>query len=342
MKRLFALAAGAAFTAVLAISPAAAQDKPERQKVHIGVGGQAALYYLPLAITERLGYFKEQGLEVSISDFQGGSKSMQALVGGSVDVVAGAYEHTVTIQPKGQNIQAFVAMGRYPGFAFGIGKAKAASYKSPKDLKGMKIGVTAPGSGTQTFAEHLLKKEGLKASDVAFVGVGAGPGAAAAIRSGQIDAISNIDPVMTQLETSGDVVIVSDVRTTKGTMEVFGSAMPAATLYTTKDFIEKNPKTVQAMASAVVKALAWLQTATPQQVAETVPPQYLGGDKALYMASFSKVREGISPDGRFPQDAVENTLKMLRATSNEMANASVRLEDTYTNRFVDSARRGKP
>lgn len=336
MKRLIVTA----LCAFVATAPSWAQDaRPERAKVHIGVGGKAALYYLPLTITERLGYFKEQGLEVEISDFQGGSKSMQALVGGSVDVVAGAYEHTITIQSKGQDVVAFVAMGRYPGYAFGIAKARAASYKSPKDLKGMKIGVTAPGSGTQTFAEYLLKKDGLKASDVAFIGVGASTAAAAALRAGQIDAISNIDPVMTLLEASGDVVIISDVRTTKGTMEAFGTAMPAATLYTTKSFADKNPRTVQALANAVVKALKWLQTATPEQVAETVPATYLGNDRGLYLQSFGKIREGLSPDGAFPRDGIENTLKMLRAASTEAATANVRLDDTYTNRFAEQAQR---
>ena len=329
----------AVMVTLAAALPATAQSKPELQKVHIGVGGKAALYYLPLTITEQLGYFREEGLEVEISDFQGGSKSMQALVGGSVDVVAGAYEHTITIQPKGQNIQAFVAQGRYPGFAFGIAKARAGNYHSPKDLKGMKIGVTAPGSGTQTFAEYLLQKDGLDKSEVSFIGVGSSAGAVAAIRRGQIDAISNIDPLMTILETGGDVVIVADTRTTKGTLEIFGTPMPAGTLYATREFITKNPRTVQALTNAMVRALLWLQKATPQQVAQAVPAPYLQDNRDLYLTAFAKVREGISPDGLFPKEGVENTLKMLRAFNPETAKAQIRLDDTYTNRFVEQALR---
>ena len=315
------------------------QEKPELSKVRIGVGGKAALYYLPLSITERLGYFKDEGLEVEINDFQGGSKSMQALVGGSVDVASGAYEHTISIQPKGQTIQAFVAQGRYPGFALGIGKARATAYKSPKDLKGMKIGVTAPGSGTQTFVEYLLNKDGLKGSDVSFVGVGAAAAGAAAVRTGRIDAISNIDPLMTELESTGDVVIVVDTRTTAGTLGVFGSPMPAATLYTSKEFIAKNPRTVQALTNAMVRALLWIRKATPAQIANTVPAQYQLNNPSLYLTSFAKVREGISPDGLFPREGVENTLKMLQAFDAGIRSASIRLEDTYTNRFVEQALR---
>ena len=316
-----------------------AQERPELSKVRIGVGGKASLYYLPLSITERLGYFKDEGLDVEISDFQGGSRSMQALVGGSVDVASGAYEHTISIQPKGQTIQAFVAQGRYPGFALGIGKARAAAYKSPKDLKGMKIGVTAPGSGTQTFVEYLLNKDGLKGSDVSFVGVGAAAGGAAAVRSGKIDAISNIDPLMTELESTGAVVIVVDTRTTAGTLAVFGSPMPAATLYTSKEFIAKNPRTVQALTNAMVRALLWIRKATPAQIANTVPAQYQLNNPSLYLTSFAKVREGISPDGLFPREGVENTLKMLQAFDPAIRSASIRLEDTYTNRFVEQALR---
>ncbi len=316
-----------------------AQGKPELSKVKLGVGGKPSLYYLPLSITERLGYFKEEGLEVEIIDLQGGSKTMQALVGGSIDVASGAYEHTITIQAKGQNVQAFVAQGRYPGFALGVAKARAAGYKSAKDLKGMKIGVTAPGSGTQTFVEYLLNKEGLKGSDVAFIGVGSGATGAAAMRTGKIDAMSNIDPLMTELESTGDVVIMVDTRTTAGTLAVFGSPMPAATLYTSKEFIAKNPRTVQALTNAMVRALLWIQKATPAQIADAVPPAYLLNNKDLYLASFAKVREGISPDGLFPKEGTENTLKMLKEFDVATKAATIRLEDTYTNRFVEQALR---
>ena len=304
-----------------------AQGKPELSKVKLGVGGKPSLYYLPLSITERLGYFKEEGLEVEIIDLQGGSKTMQALVGGSIDIASGAYEHTITIQAKGQNVQAFVAQGRYPGFALGVAKAKAGGYKSAKDLKGMKIGVTAPGSGTQTFVEYLLNKEGLKGSDVAFIGVGSGATGAAAMRTGKIDAISNIDPLMTELESTGDVVIMVDTRTTAGT------------LYTSKEFIAKNPRTVQALTNAMVRALLWIQKATPAQIADTVPPAYLLNNKDLYLSAFAKVREGISPDGLFPKEGVENTLKVLKEFDASTKAATVRLEDTYTNRFVEQALR---
>lgn len=70
---------------------------PEKPRLTIAVGGKSALYNLPLTIAERKGYFKEAGLQVNIADFAGGGKASQALIGGSADVVSGAYEHTIRL-----------------------------------------------------------------------------------------------------------------------------------------------------------------------------------------------------------------------------------------------------
>src|SRR2546423_14327434 len=107
----------------------AAQAKIEKRDVHIAVGGKVALYYLPLTITERLGYFKEEGLNVRISDFPGGTRSLEAVVGGSADVVAGAHEHTINMQARKQHFQAFVLSGAAPQNSGGIAVSRAARYK---------------------------------------------------------------------------------------------------------------------------------------------------------------------------------------------------------------------
>jgi len=142
-------AAAAALTAGIApnanAQPAGA---PEKAKVILGVGGKPLLYYLPLTIAERKGFFKEQGLEVEINDLAGGARSLQSLVGGSVDVVTGAYEHTIRMQAKGQDIRAVIELGRFPAIVIAVKKDKAGQIKSAADFKGAKIGVTAPGSST--------------------------------------------------------------------------------------------------------------------------------------------------------------------------------------------------
>ena len=189
---------------------------PEKKKLTIAVGGKSLFYYLPLTIAERNGYFKDEGLEVEIPDFAGGAKALQAMVGGSADMVSGAFEHTINMQAKKQPIRAVVLQANYSSIVLVMPKDKAAKYKSGKDLKGLKIGVTAPGSSTNMFVNNLLAKDGLKPNEVSIVGVGAASGAVAAMEKGEIDAVSNLDPVITQLESTGKFVAVADSRTEKG------------------------------------------------------------------------------------------------------------------------------
>ena len=336
-RRLFASAAALAVASVAAPS-LRAQVKLEKSRVAIAVGGKPAFYYLPLTIAEQLGYFKAEGVDVEISDFAGGARALQSLVGGSADVVSGAYEHTINMQSKNQFIQAFVLQGRAPQIALGVSTKAIPNYKGLADLKGKKIGISAPGSSTNMVANLVLSRGGIKSSDVSFVGVGTSAGALAALRSGQVDAMSNTDPVMTMLEQKGDVKIISDTRTLKGTLDVFGGPMPAACFYTYTEFIQKNPNTCQALANAIVHALKWLQTAGPSDIIKTVPEGYLLGDRALYLASFNKVREAISLDGILPEEGTRTALKALASFDPAIKPERIDLAKTYTNDF---ARRAK-
>jgi NitT/TauT family transport system substrate-binding protein len=310
---------------------------PEKSKVSIAVGGKNLFYYLPLTIAEQLGYFKDEGLQVEISDFAGGAKALQALVGGSADVVSGAFEHTINMQAKGQYITAFVLQGRAPQIVFGVSNKTMPNYKSIADLKGKKIGVTAPGSSTNMMVNYVLAKAGLKPTDVSFIGVGTSAGALAALRAGQIDAISNLDPLVTMLQQKNEIKVVADTRTLKDTESVFGGPMPAATLYASESFIKRNPHTVQALTNAMVRALHWLQKAGPSELIKVVPETYLLGDRALYIDAFVHVREAISPDGIMPDAGPQTALKMLQAFEPELAGKNIDITRTYTNEFAKKA-----
>ena len=314
-----------------------AQGKPEKSKLTIAVGGKNLFYYLPLNIAEQLGYFKDEGLQVEIPDFAGGAKALQALVGGSADVVSGAYEHTINMQAKNQPIMSVVLQGRAPQIVLAVSTKTMPGYKSIADLKGKKIGVTAPGSSTAMMASYVLAKAGLKASDVSFIGVGASSGAIAAVKSGQVDAIANLDPVITMLQRDNLIKVVADTRTLKDTQAVYGGPMPAACLYTPVKFVQDNPGTTQALANAMVRALRWLQKAGPSDIVKTVPDSYLLGDRALYLAAWERVREAISPDGLMPEAGPATALRMLQTFEDSLKGKPIDLGKTYTNNFARKA-----
>ena len=337
-RRDFLTASAAATLACPFLQARAAGTALEKTEIRLSVGGKPLFYYLPLTIAERLGLFKAEGLNVEISDFGGGAKSLQALMGGSADVTIGSYEHCIQMQAKGQEIVSVIELGRFPGIALGIVKAKAAAYKGPKDLKGMKIGVTAPGSSTNFMVNYLLTSNGLQPEDCAFIGIGSGPGAVAAVKRGEIDAIAHLDPVLTQLENDGDIVIVEDTRTRQGSISVYGGECPAAVLYVPAAFPAANPNTTRALVRALHKSLVWLQSATPEQVADSVPPEFLGGGRDLYLAAFRHSREAISVDGMISADGPGNVLKVLAAFDPAVKGAKIDLARTYTNTFVEGLR----
>ncbi|MDL4455000.1 ABC transporter substrate-binding protein [Klebsiella michiganensis] len=254
----------------------------EKPRLTIAVaGGKSILYNLPLTIAEQKGYFKEAGLQVDIADFAGGGKALQALIGGSADVVSGSYEHTITLQNKNQYITAFIMTGQAPQIVVAVSRKTMPGYHQISDLKGKRIGISAPGSSTNMVANVVLARAGLKPGDVSFIGVGTTAGAVDALRSGRIDAIANTEPVISLLEKSNDIIIVADTRTKTGTEFVFGGPMPAGSLYAKESFLKSNPATVQALTSAMLKALLWLNTASPEEVAAVVPENYLLGSGPL-------------------------------------------------------------
>lgn len=326
--------AAASLIALPAFVRAQALEEP---KLTLAVGGKNLLYYLPLTIAEQLGYFKAEGLDVSIVDFAGGSQALRAVVGGSADVVSGAFEHTVNMQVKGQRLRAFVLQGRAPQIVLGVNPKTMPNFKSVADLKGKKIGVTAPGSSTNVMTNFVLAKAGLKPADVSIIGVGATQGAVAAMRSGQIDAISNLDPVITLLQRSGDLKIVSDTRIVAEAEQVFGGPMPAACLYAPQPFIDKHPLTVQALANAIVRADKWIQAAGPTEIIKAVPEAFLLGDRAVYIDAFLAAKGALSPDGLIPEKGPETARRALASIDPEVAKAQVDLAAVYTNEFAKKA-----
>jgi len=326
--------AGLAGLLALALPFAGAQAQT---KVTLGVGGKPVLYYLPLTIAERKGFFKEEGLDVQIQDFAGGARALQALVGGSVDVVTGAYEHTIRMQAKGQDVRAVTELGRFPGITVGVKKELAGEIKSPADFKGRKIGVTAPGSSTAITAQYAMVKAGLRPSDAAFIGIGGGAGAVAAMQKGEIDVISHLDPVIAKLEEDGLIKVLIDTRTEQGTKDLFGASNPAAVVYLKRDFIAANPNTTQRLVNAHMKALKWIASASPEAVADSVPSEYHLGDKPLYLKAVKNSLPTYSRDGISPRAGQESVLDMLRKLDPELANAKIDLAATFSERFVKQA-----
>ena len=320
----------------LALMSGAAQAQ---SKVTIAVGGAACLCYLPTVLAEQLGEYKKAGLQVELVDFKGGLQSLTAVIGGSADVVSGYFDHCVNLAAKNQALEAFVVYDRYPGLALVVGPKQTATIKSVKDLKDKRVGVSAPGSSTDFFLKYLLAKNGMDPAGTSVVGIGLAATAVAAMEHGKVNAAVMLDPAATLMQNKfkENFRLLSDTRTAKDTLDVFGGEYPGGALYTRADWIAKNEVATQKMTNAIVATLKWIHSHTPEEIMAKMPEDLVGADKALYLAALKNTIPMYSETGKMDPKGAQAVLAVFSQSVPEIAKANIDLSKTYTNRFVDRA-----
>jgi NitT/TauT family transport system substrate-binding protein len=320
---------------VLSAGVAAAQTK-----ITVAVGGGACLCYLPTVLAKQLGEFDKAGLAVELVDLKGGADALKAVLGGSADVVSGYFDHCVNLAAKKQELQAFVVYDRYPGLVLVVSPSHNAEIKSIKDLAGKKVGVSAPGSSTDFFLKYLLKKNGLDPASASVIGVGLGATAVAAMEQGQIDAAVMLDPSVTVLQgTHADLKILSDTRTQKDTLSTFGGEYPGGALYSTVAWVNSHEKEVQGMTNAIVNTLAWIHSHSPEEIMAQMPPEIVGKNKELYLAALKNTIPMYSETGKMDPKGADAVLAVFSEGSPEVAKANVDVSKTFTNKFVERAKK---
>ena len=333
MRHILGRIAIAFVALVAATSLATAQSKP---KVSIAVGGAGCLCYLPTVLEQQLGEYEKAGVTVEMINFKGGSQALTAVLGGSADIVSGYFDHCVNLAAKNQALQSIVVYDRYPGFALVV--APKGGINSVKDLAGKNVGVSAPGSSTHFFLNYMLRKAGVDPASVGVIGVGLDSTAVAAMEQGKVDAAIMLDPAITLLQGKfKDLKILSDTRTQKDTLEVFGGEYPGGALYTRAEWVAKNEGTAQALATAIVATLKWIHSHTPEEVMAKMPEDLVGPDKGLYLAALKNTLAMYSTTGKMDPKGAEAVLAVFAQSVPEIAKANIDLSKTYTNRFVDQA-----
>lgn len=314
------------------------------ENLSIAVGGANIVAYLPLTIANELGYFKEAGVEVTINDVQSGTKMAEALVGGSADIGFGSYEHVLHLRPKGLDVVCIMLINHTYGAVIGLTKEHAATYKSPADLKGYRMGVIAPGSALDVALQLFITKAGLTHEDVVSVGVGAGAGAIAAMKSGRLDGISHADPVISRLIQDGDIVPIVDTRTEAGIKYLYNGLFAGSAVLSKESVTKGHAQAVQAFMTQIIRAFRFMKAAPIDQVMALVPPAYYGPDKDIYQRTLTNNRrtEGVlTEDGATDEASARTTLRDLATFDPQLKGKEAKFDlgASYDNRFVEAANR---
>lgn len=318
---------------------ASGDDASGRPQVTIMVGGIDKVIYLPAMLTERLGYFDDEGVDVKLLTEPSGASAENVLVAGKVEGVVGFYDHTITLQAQGKCIESVVQLAKVPGEAEVVSTAAASSISGPEDFSGAKLGVTSPGSSTDYLTQYLATKQGVDTSDYTTVTAGAGSTFLAALSNGGIDAGMTTDPTIATVVDKGLGKVLIDMRTEEGTKQALGGLYPAASMYMDCSYVEDNPETVQKLVDAFVRTMQWIHTHTPAEIAAEMPSDYNGGDPQLYEQSIKDSSPMFTADGRMPEGGPETVLDVLGTFSDVVKEKrdDIDLAKTYTTRFVDGA-----
>ncbi len=308
-------------------------------KIHLSimVGGLSKQIYLPNMLTKRLGYFDQQGLDVTLIDEASGQSAEDQVLAGQVEAGSGSYNHTIELQAAGKNIESVIQLDIAPGEAEMVSTKEAGQIQSVKDLKGKNLGVTELGSGTQTLTIALLHQVGIAQDQVHFVPVGAGDTFIAAIKQGRIDAGMTTEPTISRLIASGLAKPLVDLRTPQSTQAALGGSYPFICVFMKNDYVASHKDAVQKLVNAYVKTLQWIHTHTAEQIADMMPADYYAGNKALYVTALQNQLSIFSPDGNMPDGGPQSVLNIEQQTNTTVQGKQIDLSTTFTNEFTGKA-----
>ena len=306
-------------------------------KVTIIIGGYEKQIYLPAKLTESLGYFKAEGLDVELLNEASGVDAENEMLAGAVHGVVGFYDHCVDLQSKGKFVQSVVQFSQAPG-EVELVSSKHPEIKSMADLRGKSLGVTGLGSSTNFLSQYLMVKSGVALGEFSTIPVGAGTTFIMAMQQDKIQAGMTTEPTISRMLKTGEARILVDMRTVEKTKAALGGTYPAASLYMSSDWVAKNKPTVQKLANAFVKTLKFINTHSAAEIADKMPKDFYAGDKDGYIKALADGKAMFTPDGVMPAGGPETVLAVLSAFSKNVKGKTIDLSKTFTTEFVKNAK----
>ncbi len=319
----------------LACTPSHAGSDP----IRIVVAGIEKQIYLPAALADRLGYFREQGLDVQLLSDTSGVNAEDELLTGAVQGVVGFYDHTIDLQAKGKFVQSVVQFSHAPGEAEIVSARVSDVVRGPADFRGRTLGVTGLGSSTHLLSQYLAVTQGVKPADVNFIAVGSGAGFVAAMRQGRIDAGMTTEPTVSGLLQSGDARLLVDLRTPQAAETVLGGVYPGACLYVTTRWANAHRAEVQRLVNALVKALRFIDSHSAVEIEGQIPADFSRGDPALYIAALRDGKSMFIRDGAMPPSGPATVLRVMKVVNRSLRTKPIDLNRTYTTEFTSAVPR---
>jgi len=320
---------------VAALASAAAAAAPQvAPQVRVAVSSDA-ITLLPVQLAQTLGYYREEGLDVSLTEIRSLTKTLDALQDGSTDVALGT---TAPIQmaAEGRSIQGFLVIYSRINTILVVSPAAAADIHRIADLKGHRVGVSNLGSGSQLFLNYLLGTQGLQGADVSAVAIGVGPPALDAIEQGQVDAAIVVGgAINVLLRSHPGLTVLVDTRTAKGSRQIFGSASyPGSLLIAEESWLKANPDTARRFVRAVKHGMRWMATHSAEEIRASMREEQRMPDVEADLQTIRDFQQMLSPDGAIRQGSPELMYKVLSTSLENVRASRIDFARAYTNEYL--------
>ena len=234
-------------------SASSSATAPALTTVSVGDFPTSALT-LPFAIAQAEGYFTDAGLNVQPVMATSGPVLASELIGGTTQI---AVEVPPNAFPAMQQGESMLAMPPYGRIDLAIVTPDGSGVTSLKSLAGKKIGVTAVGAFTETFAKYVLQLNGINPGSVTFVAVGALATQLPALSNHAIDATVLSSDAIAAVTAKG-IKLDTLAGSLSGGAGQLGSVGLQSFWATTPGYKSSHPAVVQGFCTAMTKATSFL------------------------------------------------------------------------------------
>ena len=335
--RARAIQALSAFAAATASAVPLRSGAEELTTVRVGIVNSVT--DVVFAIGDKVGYFREDGIKIEFVTFKSAADMVAPLAAGQLDVGGGSPSAGLyNAFSRGIDIRMVADKGTDPpGYGFGpfvvrTELIKNGRYKTLKDIKGMTIAVSQPGSGSFSALNHLVKKAGLQYGDVKPVSLGY-PDQVVALQNGSIDGAVIIEPNATEAVKSGAGTRILDSDQFYVNQQV-ACVIYGSTILKAHDLGTRFMHAYIRAARYYNDALAHGRFAGPRanDVIAILTETTAIKDASVYRAI---VPNGLDPNGRLNVASMREDEEFFRSLG--LIQGTVRVEDVIDESYVNDA-----
>jgi NitT/TauT family transport system substrate-binding protein len=321
-----------ALCALSGVSPISAAQAP---RVVIAVDGIAEPRNLPVLVAERLGYFVDEGLIVTLVDSPASPSPGELMKDGRADGAVAYFHHTFMSQSDDHLVtQAVVAMGVAPGFKLLVASRLRDRVHGLADLKGLRIYTGGKNSGKTTTANWLAVRGGFTMHDYTALALGTHSEMEHALQNGDADAMVASTADAARYVASGAAFVMEDLSSAEGTRRALGELYPSTALYLPKTYVSAHPEIVQHLVNAQLRALAFIRSHDAAAIAAALPP---AKDPAAYVRVLAEEKNMFETDGIMPAAGARDEWKTMAALQPKYA--QIDFGETFTDTFVQRSPR---